>query len=138
MNPQDANIQFVRDNIELIPIAKAEGRIAAEGALPYPPGVLCVVPGEMWGGAVQRYFLALEEGSIYCRASHRNCRVFISKKEMWSGGVFLVMSLLSNLKTDRQPMRMSAVILYFIPLRIISNRNNVPIKQYLKAIVICL
>lgn len=25
-------------------------------------GVLCVVPGEVWGGAVQRYFLALEEG----------------------------------------------------------------------------
>ncbi|WP_145515774.1 ornithine decarboxylase SpeF [Yersinia aleksiciae] len=62
MNPQDANIQFIRDNIELIPIAEAEGRIAAEGALPYPPGVLCVVPGEAWGGAVQRYFLALEEG----------------------------------------------------------------------------
>ena len=32
------------------------------GALPYPPGVLCVVPGEIWGGAVLRYFLALEEG----------------------------------------------------------------------------
>ncbi|STM80532.1 Ornithine decarboxylase isozyme [Escherichia coli] len=43
-------------------IRDAEGRIAAEGALPYPPGVLCVVPGEVWGGAVQRYFLALEEG----------------------------------------------------------------------------
>ena len=28
----------------------------------YPPGVLCVVPGEVWGGAVLRYFLALEEG----------------------------------------------------------------------------
>ncbi|WP_139807984.1 hypothetical protein, partial [Pantoea wallisii] len=26
------------------------------------PGVLCVVPGEVWGGAVQRYFLALEGG----------------------------------------------------------------------------
>lgn len=62
MNSQDANIQFIRDNIELIPIAEAEGRIAAEGALPYPPGVLCVVPGEVWGGAAQRYFLALEEG----------------------------------------------------------------------------
>ncbi|MGU4650892.1 hypothetical protein MAY67_25445, partial [Escherichia coli] len=34
------------------------------GALPYPPGVLCVVPGEVWGGAVQRYFLALEEVSF--------------------------------------------------------------------------
>ncbi len=56
MNPQDANVEFIRDNVELVPIGQAEGRIAAEGALPYPPGVLCVVPGEVWGGAVQRYF----------------------------------------------------------------------------------
>ncbi|PVZ89017.1 ornithine decarboxylase SpeF [Serratia sp. S1B] len=62
MNPQDANTQLVRGKVELVPLAKAEGRIAAEGALPYPPGVLCVVPGEVWGGAAQRYFLALEEG----------------------------------------------------------------------------
>jgi len=62
MNPQDANQAFIRGNVELLRISEAEGRIAAEGALPYPPGVLCVVPGELWGGAVQRYFLALEEG----------------------------------------------------------------------------
>ncbi len=62
MNPQDANQAFIRGNVELVRISEAEGRIAAEGALPYPPGVLCVVPGELWGGAVQRYFLALEEG----------------------------------------------------------------------------
>ncbi|WP_370553802.1 ornithine decarboxylase SpeF [Edwardsiella tarda] len=62
MNPQQANIAFVRGEVELVALAKIEGRIAAEGALPYPPGVLCVVPGEIWGGAVQRYFLALEEG----------------------------------------------------------------------------
>jgi Arginine/lysine/ornithine decarboxylases len=62
MNPQDANSEFIRGNVELVRISDAEGRIAAEGALPYPPGVLCVVPGEAWGGAVQRYFLALEEG----------------------------------------------------------------------------
>ncbi|MFM1043669.1 ornithine decarboxylase SpeF [Yersinia enterocolitica] len=61
MNPQDANIEFVHGHAELVPLCKAEGRIAAEGALPYPPGVLCVVPGEVWGGAAQRYFLALEE-----------------------------------------------------------------------------
>ncbi|HDL7631794.1 TPA: ornithine decarboxylase SpeF [Yersinia enterocolitica] len=61
MNPQDANIEFVRGHAELVPLCKAEGRIAAEGALPYPPGVLCVVPGEVWGGAAQRYFLALEK-----------------------------------------------------------------------------
>ncbi|MDR2216900.1 MAG: ornithine decarboxylase [Yokenella regensburgei] len=62
MNPQDANREFIRGNVELVRLSEAEGRIAAEGALPYPPGVLCVVPGEIWCGAVQRYFLALEEG----------------------------------------------------------------------------
>ncbi|QXY83038.1 ornithine decarboxylase [Salmonella bongori] len=62
MNPQDANSAFIRGDVELVRIRVAEGRIAAEGALPYPPGVLCVVPGEVWCGAAQRYFLALEEG----------------------------------------------------------------------------
>ncbi|MCK0555032.1 ornithine decarboxylase [Pantoea ananatis] len=62
VNPQDAHQAYIRGEVELVPVATAEGRIAAEGALPYPPGVLCVVPGETWGGAVQRYFLALEAG----------------------------------------------------------------------------
>ncbi|CAK8736889.1 Constitutive ornithine decarboxylase [Sodalis praecaptivus] len=62
MNPQEANMAFVRGEIELLPLSQAEGRIAAEGELPYPPGVLCVVPGEVWGGPAWRYFLALEEG----------------------------------------------------------------------------
>ncbi|UHP15291.1 hypothetical protein LQQ61_04745 (plasmid) [Escherichia coli] len=42
-------------------IRDAEGRIAAEGALPYPPGVLCVVPGKSGVGRF-KFFLALEEG----------------------------------------------------------------------------
>lgn len=62
MNPRSANIEFVRGNVELVPLNEVEGRIAAEGALPYPPGVLCIVPGEIWGGATQSYFLALLEG----------------------------------------------------------------------------
>ncbi|MGL3999523.1 ornithine decarboxylase [Pantoea eucalypti] len=62
VNPQDAHQAYIRGEVELVPIADAAGRVAAEGGLPYPPGVLCVVPGEVWGGAVQRYFLALEEG----------------------------------------------------------------------------
>ena len=62
MNPQDANRAYIRGDVELVRIRDAAGRIAAEGALPYPPGVLCVVPGEVWGGAALRYFLALEEG----------------------------------------------------------------------------
>ena len=62
MTPQEANAELVRNNVELVALSEIEGRIAAEGALPYPPGVLCVVPGEVWGGAAQKYFLALEEG----------------------------------------------------------------------------
>lgn len=62
MEPQDANYEFIRGHAELVPLEKAEGRIAAEGGLPYPPGVLCVVPGEVWGDSVLKYFLALEEG----------------------------------------------------------------------------
>ncbi|CAK9884256.1 MAG: Constitutive ornithine decarboxylase [Candidatus Erwinia impunctatus] len=62
MDARHAHQAFIRGQVELLPISDAAGRIAAEGALPYPPGVLCVVPGERWGGAVQRYFLALEEG----------------------------------------------------------------------------
>ena len=62
MNPQAANYAYIRGEVELVSLRDAEGRIAAEGALPYPPGVLCVVPGEIWGGAVLHYFAALEEG----------------------------------------------------------------------------
>ncbi|EAQ6129716.1 ornithine decarboxylase SpeF [Salmonella enterica] len=62
MNPQDANSEFIRGHAELVRLSEIEGRVAVEGALPYPPGVLCVVPGEVWGGAVLKYFLALEDG----------------------------------------------------------------------------
>ncbi|WP_312926927.1 ornithine decarboxylase SpeF [Pseudescherichia sp.] len=62
MSPQEANYAFIRGESELVLLSEAKGRIAAEGALPYPPGVLCVVPGEVWGGSVLRYFTALEEG----------------------------------------------------------------------------
>ena len=62
LNPHDANIEFVRYKVELVPLTDIVGRVAAEGALPYPPGVLCVVPGERWSSTAQKYFLALEEG----------------------------------------------------------------------------
>lgn len=41
MNPQEANYAYLRGEVELVRLPEAEGRIAAEGALPYPPGVLC-------------------------------------------------------------------------------------------------
>lgn len=62
MNPQEANFEFQRNKGELVSLAEAEGRIALEGALPYPPGVLCVQPGERWSRTACDYFLALEEG----------------------------------------------------------------------------
>ena len=36
--------------------------MALEGSLPYPPGVICVQPGERWSRTAVDYFLALEEG----------------------------------------------------------------------------
>ena len=60
--PQEANFDFVRGQGELVPLAEAVGRMALEGALPYPPGVLCVQPGERWSETARDYFLALEEG----------------------------------------------------------------------------
>ena len=62
MNQQEANFEFQRNKGELVPLDEAEGRIALEGALPYPPGVLCVQPGERWSRTACDYFLALEEG----------------------------------------------------------------------------
>ncbi|MCT1866803.1 ornithine decarboxylase [Dermabacter sp. p3-SID358] len=62
MTPQEANVEFIRGNVDFLPIEECKGRIAAEGALPYPPGVVVVVPGEVWGGPQYDYFMALEEG----------------------------------------------------------------------------
>jgi ornithine decarboxylase len=61
MSPYDANIQLIRGNVELILLANAKGRIASEGAVPYPPGIVCIAPGERWGGAVFDYVMAIEE-----------------------------------------------------------------------------
>lgn len=61
INPQDAHFAFLRGQAELVRMEDAKGRVAAEGALPYPPGVLCCFPGEVWGGPVLKYFLAWQE-----------------------------------------------------------------------------
>ena len=61
INPQEANYAYLRAHAELVRLEDAERRVAAEGALPYPPGVLCCFPGEVWGGPVLKYFLAWQE-----------------------------------------------------------------------------
>ena len=62
MNPQTAQYELMRGHGELIDLEQAEGRVALEGALPYPPGVLCVHPGEKWSKTCVEYFLDLVEG----------------------------------------------------------------------------
>ncbi len=62
MSAFDAHNAFIRNDVELVSLHDIKGRIAMEGALPYPPGVYCIVPGEVWDGAVLEYFLALQEG----------------------------------------------------------------------------
>ena len=61
MNAQEANFEYIRGHGELVYLKDAEGRIALEGALPYPPGVICVIPGERWSETAKNYFEALQD-----------------------------------------------------------------------------
>ncbi|MBX8496735.1 ornithine decarboxylase [Pseudomonas cichorii] len=61
MSLYEANLKLTRGEVELIPLRLAEGRVAAEGAVPYPPGIICIAPGERWGGPVFDYILAIEQ-----------------------------------------------------------------------------
>lgn len=61
MSPQKANHEFIRGRGELIDLENAENRIALEGALPYPPGIICLHPGESWSETCIEYFLDLVE-----------------------------------------------------------------------------
>lgn len=59
LSPYEAHIALVRNQGELVPMGEIEGRTALEGALPYPPGILAVIPGERWTSSAQQYFSAL-------------------------------------------------------------------------------
>lgn len=64
MSPQEAMHELVRNNVELVPVSEARGRVAATLALVYPPGIGLVVPGERFDERAQPmldYFLAIEE-----------------------------------------------------------------------------
>ncbi len=62
ISPYKAHWELVRNNAKLVKIENIVGEIALEGALPYPPGIFCVVPGEVWNETAKMYFLILEEG----------------------------------------------------------------------------
>lgn len=82
MNPQQANLALVRNQIELVPLTSIVGRVAVEGALPYPPGILCVVPGERWSLTAQKYFLTLEESINYLPGFSPEIQGVYLKKEL--------------------------------------------------------
>ena len=46
MTPKEAVQQLTRNNVDYVPIAEAEGRVATTLLLVYPPGIGTVLPGE--------------------------------------------------------------------------------------------
>ncbi|MFL0248996.1 ornithine decarboxylase [Clostridium neuense] len=62
ISAQEANWELVRNNCKLVLLEDIVGEVALEGALPYPPGIFCVAPGERWNKVAQKYFLILKDG----------------------------------------------------------------------------
>ncbi|MFK9083090.1 Orn/Lys/Arg decarboxylase N-terminal domain-containing protein [Pseudomonas neuropathica] len=62
-SPVEAYEKLVRNEIELVTLEQAAGRIAATGIVPYPPGIPLLMPGENAGaadGPLLAYLKALE------------------------------------------------------------------------------
>lgn len=57
--PRTADLAFMRGQGKLVPLDKIGGKVALEGALPYPPGVFIVAPGERWQALDVKYFKVL-------------------------------------------------------------------------------
>ncbi|MDY3973241.1 ornithine decarboxylase [uncultured Veillonella sp.] len=58
---QAATQAFIGGNYEMVTLDEVKGRIALEGALPYPPGIITIGPGERWNDNVIAYFKVLED-----------------------------------------------------------------------------
>ncbi|MDM8263478.1 putative ornithine decarboxylase [Ligilactobacillus salivarius] len=63
MTPAEADKLFMKNEGELVDLDEIEGRIALEGALPYPPGVFIVAPGEKWQ-KIDVYYFKILMGAI--------------------------------------------------------------------------
>ncbi|QNQ82778.1 putative ornithine decarboxylase [Lactobacillus sp. PV012] len=59
LTPKIADQKFMKNQSELVDLAQVKNRIALEGALPYPPGIFVVAPGEIWTKTAQQYFEVL-------------------------------------------------------------------------------
>ena len=61
LSGHDAHQHFIAGRREAIPLEKAEGRVALENLMPYPPGICALAAGERWTGNVLSYFHLLED-----------------------------------------------------------------------------
>lgn len=59
MSPKKADARFMKNEGHLVDLDEIVGKVALEGALPYPPGVFIVAPGERWQELDVAYFKAL-------------------------------------------------------------------------------
>lgn len=78
--PQAANIDFVRGEGELIPIADCVGRMALEGALPYPPGVFACSRVNFGRKRLVIISWPLKKALMNYRVLHRSFKAFILKR----------------------------------------------------------
>ena len=53
MSAIDADTEMLHNNVQLIKLKDVVGHTTVEEALPYPPGIFCVVPGEKWSETAQ-------------------------------------------------------------------------------------
>lgn len=81
MRPQEANWALTRGEGELIPLTEAEGRVALQLAVPYPPGIACVQSGERWPRITLDYFLDFVEGANLLPGFEPELQGVYSKRE---------------------------------------------------------
>ncbi|MBG6920467.1 arginine/lysine/ornithine decarboxylase [Pseudomonas aeruginosa] len=68
MRPAEAYDKLVRGEVEAVPIARVEGRIAAVMLVPYPPGIPLIMPGERFTEATRSILDYLEFARTFERA----------------------------------------------------------------------
>lgn len=56
-----ANQALVAGRYSEILLANAFGQVAAEGLIPYPPGIMCIAPGEYFNRTILDYLLAIQD-----------------------------------------------------------------------------
>ncbi len=56
---REANQAFIKGHRKKVPLSEAQGQVALESILPYPPGIVVLAAGETWTEEILSYFLFL-------------------------------------------------------------------------------